>query len=661
MAELALEFVAGAAERGALRTVVGAALAPGDDGPPPGPDFAGKLVRIEIEPDGGGWAEDSAAAARVVSRYAAARVAALAVPTRRPGEAPGALVEAAARHGVALLTVSPDVSWLRLAQVIGDERLREAREQIADLEQLLSLVRDQGEEDRRVERLVAWLARTLDGAVTLTGGRPGVGRVDAPGPAWDLPPGAGKAAEEVAGGRLGSAAIDDGGQRIRLTAIGRKRPHPVLAVGRTEPFDARSRVLITHAATLLAPILQAKEAGVDRDRLREVAAALRVAVFQLLMGGEVTLAQRTAEGLSRGLLDAESARVYVLEGPSAERDRLARECTAATKGRALVVRCPAYDQHLIVVAPLREGSSAGSADDAGDDRGAAGRGAAGPTGERWGSDDWDAVGRILRRFVAQHPERYLGGSGSLPLAQTAGSYGDAIRALAVARLQPGRSALYAAESRLTQVLDHRVVVAWAGELLRPLHALSYSSLDQMLGTLHLGLEFPATSTAKILGVSRNTVRARLDRAAALLGLDLSGLRGRAVLHLALQSCSVAGPDGLCRTPDRPGRRTSATLSEVLSGEGARTWAQALLQRLAEDARDLRGTLLAWLAAGASVEQAARQLGLHPQTVREHLRSAERLLQRQLLSGGGGQYEVTLAFAVLGELTLTEPDPGEDSA
>ncbi|WP_156178953.1 PucR family transcriptional regulator [Saccharothrix sp. ST-888] len=686
MAELAMEFVAGTAERGAGRAVVGAACADPasladvagvtdvtdvteSSGVPASgggtevaelAEFAEKLVRIELGP-GGGWAAEPRGAARVVSRFAAARAAALAVPAERPGEVPAALAEAAARYGVVLLTVSAGTSWLRIAQVIGEERLRETREQLADLEQLLTLVREQGPPDSRAERLVGWLARTVGGAVTLTGTRSNPEPVAAPAGAPQLLAGARRTAEEVAQGRLASASIDDGGLRIRLTAIGRQRPFPVLAVGRTAPFDARSRALIAHTAELLAPILRLREAGADRDRLDEVAAALRVAVFQLLMGGEVTLAQRTAEGLSRGLLDAETARVYVLEGPAAERDRLAQECAAATEGQALVVRCPAYDQHLIIVAPLKDAgpavprrATAAAGPAPGPETGAPNR-----HGNRH-ENGWDAVGTTLRGFVARHPERCLGGSAALPLAQTAGSYGDAARALAVARLQPDRSALYAAESRLVQALAPDTAAVWAGGLLRPLHALSYASLDQMLGTLHLGLEFPATSAAKILGVSRNTVRARLDRAAGLLGLDLGGLRGRAVLHLALQACSVAGPDGLCRTSPSPDPQRPVRLVDVLSGAGARTWSEALLRRLAEDGRDLRGTLLTWLAADASVERTARQLDLHPQTVREHLRSAERLLQRQLLSGGGGVYETALAFAVLGELEFAEPAGLPDS-
>ncbi|WP_441248296.1 helix-turn-helix domain-containing protein [Kitasatospora sp. McL0602] len=75
------------------------------------------------------------------------------------------------------------------------------------------------------------------------------------------------------------------------------------------------------------------------------------------------------------------------------------------------------------------------------------------------------------------------------------------------------------------------------------------------------------------------------------------------------------------------------------------WAAGLLRRLDEDGRSLRATLLAWLTANTSVERTARRLGLHPQTVRDHLRGAEQLLT------GGGVYEVALAFAAVGELGL----------
>ncbi|WP_457031835.1 helix-turn-helix domain-containing protein [Kitasatospora sp. P5_F3] len=565
----------------------------------PDGELTGRLVRL---PEPCGDPE------RLFAALAAGRAAA-AVSSASPGPE---LLAAAERHGVPVLSAEGrPVCWLTLAQLVADARVRTVQAQQDEQARLLSHLR--GPADRRLERLVGWLAGAVGGTVRLTGGPD----LSAPATGAQLPPDAVKLAGQLTAGRLRSAALDDGPLHLRLTAIGAEPPYPVLTVARTAPFDGRAAALVTAAADLIAPLVQLQAAAADRERLRKVAAALRVAVFQLLMGGEVTLAQRTAEGLTAGLLDAEHQRVYVLEGPAAERDALALRCTEATAGRALVVRCPAYDQHLIVVAPMR-----------------------GQVTE----DGWDEVGLTLRDFLADRPDRYLGGSGRLPLAQTAGCYGDATRALAVARLRPDRAALYAAESRLGEVLDPRAAAGWADALLRPLHTLPLSGRDQLLGTLHLGLEFPATSAAKIIGISRNTVRARLDRAGGLLGLDLDEVRGQAVLHLALRMAGQVGD-----TAGAPVR-----LTEVLAAPPAVEWSRTLLDRLAADGRELRRTLLGWLRANCGVDRTAAALELHPQTVRDHLRAAERLLQRQLLSGGGGVYEVALAFAALGELPLEQP-------
>jgi hypothetical protein len=43
--------------------------------------------------------------------------------------------------------------------------------------------------------------------------------------------------------------------------------------------------------------------------------------------------------------------------------------------------------------------------------------------------------------------------------------------------------------------------------------------------------------------------------------------------------------------------------------------------------------------------------VHAQTVREHVRSAEPLLERQLLAAGSDLYEVVLAHLAVGDLDL----------
>ncbi|GHA17683.1 hypothetical protein GCM10010389_64890 [Streptomyces echinoruber] len=65
----------------------------------------------------------------------------------------------------------------------------------------------------------------------------------------------------------------------------------------------------------------------------------------------------------------------------------------------------------------------------------------------------------------------------------------------------------------------------------------------------------------------------------------------------------------------------------------------MLDRLTAGPRDLRATLRAWIIADGNAERAARLLGVHAQTVREHVRRAEPVLERRLLAGGGDLYEV----------------------
>ncbi|MEV5315970.1 helix-turn-helix domain-containing protein, partial [Streptomyces sp. NPDC052610] len=57
------------------------------------------------------------------------------------------------------------------------------------------------------------------------------------------------------------------------------------------------------------------------------------------------------------------------------------------------------------------------------------------------------------------------------------------------------------------------------------------------------------------------------------------------------------------------------------------------------------------AAGGNAERAAQQLGVHAQTVREHVRAAEPVLERQLLAGGSDLYDVVLAHLALGDLPV----------
>ncbi|MGV4988349.1 helix-turn-helix domain-containing protein [Streptomyces sp. NRAIS4] len=482
-------------------------------------------------------------------------------------------------------------------------------------QELLDHLRPAG---RDLGRLVAWLARTVSGSVCLQDAHGGL-------LAGERLPLDSAVVADVAAGRISAAALQDGERHVRLVGIRRPGPGPaagaVLAVARPAPFDRDTAEILGRTAGVLELLLRERELAQAGRRLRQATADLRLAILQLLMVEDIVSARRVAAGLWPGLLEQDAARVYVLEGVAAERDRLADACVDATDGRALVVRCPAVDEHLIVVGPFAE------------------------------------VGERLRSLVADRPGTYLGGSPQQRLALTATAYGQAVTALAVARFRRDRAAVYAARIRPAQLMDPAALRAWAAAVLRPLDTLPHHVRAELLATTRLGLEFTAVNAAKVLGVSRNTVRARMDRVAALLGADLSRLAVRALAHSALNTEAAHGPYDPGGAPDAPVR---TRLTELLGTSALRAWAEGLLGRLDEDGRDLRRTLRAWTGADAHAERAAQALGVHAQTVREHVRAAEPVLERRLAIGGTDLYEVVLAHLVTGELPVPDlgvPGPG----
>ncbi|WP_108934223.1 helix-turn-helix domain-containing protein [Streptomyces ardesiacus] len=467
--------------------------------------------------------------------------------------------------------------------------------------ELLEHLRPAGRDPNRV---VAWLAGTAHATVSL---QDGTGRLLA---GTRVPLDEALVAD-VTSGRIASAALEDRGRHLRLVRVERSRPAgtAVLAVVRRAPFDRDVFEIVTHAAQVVELLLAGHESTAAGLRLRRATSDLRLAILQLLMVEDTVSARRVAAGLWPGLLDTDTACVYVVESSPGERDRLAEECVSATGERALVVRCPAVDGHVIVLAPR------------------------------------DSAGQELRALAGRRPGVFLGGSARQGLARTAAAYGQAVSALAVARFHPDKAALYAERTRPERLMDPVGLHDWTAGVLSPLDTLSHHTRAELLATTRLGLEFTAVNTAKVLGVSRNTVRARMDRVESLLRTDFADLTVRAAVHLAL-NCQV----GLAEPPPGAGARAGAVrLTDLLSGTALRTWAADLLGRLDADGRDLRRTLRTWIAAGGNAERAAQKLGMHAQTVREHVRRAEPVLERELLAAGSDLYEVVLAHLATGAL------------
>ncbi|MGW0614690.1 helix-turn-helix domain-containing protein [Streptomyces sp. NPDC002788] len=468
-------------------------------------------------------------------------------------------------------------------------------------EELLEHLRPAG---RDVRRVVAWLSGAVHATVAL---QDAAGNLVA-GNRLPLDDGL---VTDITAGRIASAAWESRERHLRLVRLEHPSQTCVLAVSRETPFDRRASDVVTHTAQVIELLLAARESTAAGHRLRRATSDLRLAILQLLMVEDTIAARRVAAGLWPGLLDADTACVYVVESAPAVRDRIAEECLDRTREDALVVRCPAMDGHVIVVSPR------------------------------------DATGDALRSLVGGHPDLFLGGSVRQSLARTATAYGQAVSALAVARFRPDKTAVYAERTHPERLMDPVALRVWTASVLRPLDTLPHHTRAELLATNRLGLEFTAVNAAKVLGVSRNTVRARMERVEALLGTDFAELTVRAVVHLAVNA-QIGLPDA--QFADGTGD-CGPRLADLLSGPAVRTWAQNLLGRLDADARNPRRTLRTWIAAGGNAERAAQVLGVHAQTVREHVRSAEPVLERQLLAGGTDLYEVVLAHLAVGDLDL----------
>jgi hypothetical protein len=527
-----------------------------------------------------------------------------------------------------------------------EERSEETDEYGRRLDDLLDQLRVQTDRPEGPGRVVAWLARHLDADLTLTvaGDSPGpqtrgteARGAETPGAetrghpeepdAWTpeawapadadrrLAPARSAVAHLLLGEPLPEPAA---GGAARLFPIGRPA-RAVLALHRPEPFSAAEVRLIAHTETVLDRLLEARESATERGRLREVSASLRVAAFQLLMGGQTTLARRTVAPLAPGVLAFDTARVYLVDTGADDRDRTGEALLGVVAGQALVVRCPANENRLIVLAPVGPHCPLD------------------PSG-------WCPTGLALRRMVAERPDHSIGGSTTVELARTADAYREAANALAVARRLPRRHALYQQQTTLAQLLDG-AARRWTEELLRPVLELPRELREEVVETARLALAFSHAETGRMLDVHRNTVARRLERGVRALGMDWGSFQDRALLDLALQ---------LLVRPLPPGTAPSGGLHSILGCEAARAWSRSFLAPLAGDRRPLRRTLAAWVAAGANARDTQAALGLHHQTVLDHLRTAERLLQRELTAGRSGAYELAWALWIGGEAAPPAP-------
>ncbi|MEO3763774.1 helix-turn-helix domain-containing protein [Streptomyces sp. B5E4] len=422
----------------------------------------------------------------------------------------------------------------------------------------------------------------------------------------------------MSGGQLAAAATQADEWNVRCEVLGVHDSRPVLVAAARSALSPEAVALIPHAGSVITLLRRAMDGDRAWRGFQYKARQVRFGVLSALLVAGPVLARRMTTGAVPPLLEADRLRVHLLHCLPADRDRIVRayQDPSGYHGPDLLVHCPVFKEHVICLI----------ADDAGTRDGYGSGGHAG------------GLGAELHRLVRDNPGYAMGVSDPHPLSSTAEAYGQAAHALAAARATPGRVVSHRGQTPLGEVLPRRPALAWARALLHPLDSLPKTTVD----ITRLVTSMPRAAVARLLDLSRNTVTAHIKRAEAALGLDLADARSRAAVHLALALTSG------CTTiePDEP--PTPPSLADLLDSEPAAAWARTFLLPLQAPQRR---TLQAWIDANTDGQQAARRLGISRNTVRAHLRTAEALLRRDLLTAGTGVHDVVHALHIAGQLPV----------
>ena len=185
-------------------------------------------------------------------------------------EVPGAIVRAADRAGFPVVSVPYPVPFIAIAEAVSsrlsDERIREAQLSVEIHESLASLVSEG-----------AGPADVLDEVTTLAGGwailfdlrghvlaRSAAAPVENPNPVrvWStLPRGL-----VERHGAVTSSEVGPNGTMVGLSVTAGKRHEGVLVFGKKRRLDARDRIVVRHAVTVLGLLLASRRAVVEAER-----------------------------------------------------------------------------------------------------------------------------------------------------------------------------------------------------------------------------------------------------------------------------------------------------------------------------------------------------------------------------------------------------------
>ncbi|UGQ15662.1 helix-turn-helix domain-containing protein [Yinghuangia sp. ASG 101] len=519
------------------------------------------------------------AADRLVQTLSVGRAAGLLVADAPDTASLAAIREAAVRHHLPLLTSTRSLAvWeSELARTVVDLCVASARRHSARLGALLEHLRPSSDTASDISGL---LARELDADVVVR---------SADGILAAAPPAAQLSLASVTHQPDVPHQTTPGGMFARTVPLS---PDETLIVATKEPQSRADRAVVTHAATALAFALAPRPHPADAPFAAAVR-GIRLSAFQLLMTGHAIHAQRVMAGVTPGLLDTETARVFIVDCARADRDTVMAEVERRLDSRTLPVRCPAFHEHIIIVVPRHH--------------------------------EHDAERELCRlREAFASADVSLGGSPPHPLEGVGDAYAEAADALTRAAHHPERTVVASSRTPgLVDILPAAPARAWADRFLHPILSMPREG-RQILEATAMALEFRTSAAARVIGVHRNTVARRVNQVCGGVGINPERTLDRIALSLAIQ---IVHTHHASSTDD-----ADASLHNLLTHTRVRAWAETALRPLADDRRDLVRTLRAWVLSEFSADTAAARLGIATKTVRSHIRAAEPLLRKDLITG-----------------------------
>ncbi|WP_433573664.1 helix-turn-helix domain-containing protein [Streptomyces sp. CA-251247] len=511
-----------------------------------------------------------------------------------------------------LTTTAAPAAWANLNEGIQHYRAQYAERQVEHLGQLMQQLPPRLADITAMHRVAAWLEEAVGGDVLVSGSD---GEVVAA-----VPSSARRLAQALPGHRgtslAGAVLPDQPGSHTRVLALSPTGVSDAfLVVAGNRPFDEADTRLIKQAARMLDLVEQAQR---DSAHLARTAREARAFTYELIMGPEPDRARQFLQGL--GIRAHADVRVFVIDCGSAEQREIALvRCEEMARGRALLVCCPQNRERVVVVEPVDVTDQAAS-----------------------------SIASGLQKLVVNRGGALrLGGSNPRPLSLAPAALQEAVTALKACDRRREPYVLAPVQSNLVDQLDLGPARGWGRRLVAPIRsALPEEKAAQIEETLPIAFSRPHTQAAHALNVHRNTVAARVARASELLQLDLTRTYNKVIVGLAIDLAAL--PDHSVGTPARA--MSVVGLEELLSTDRVSAWAEALIDPVRADRRDLVRTLTAWLDHDESVEKAAGVLEIADATVRSHLKTIEQLSGSRLTSRIGLR-DITIALSVFAGTAL----------